>query len=257
MIDKAKLPDTPPVLLRIDGSCWPNPGPMGIGYTIENQAGHILVRVGAEVGQGTNNAAEYNALIAGLRHCIRLGLFNVTVISDSLLVVNQVKGLWAIRDKPLGRLADEAKQLIALMGRVELKHTPREGNTGADELSRQRVFEEPKLPVNKHTNAGHRVKLYDFQAQFIQHWDEMGFRNAYFMGRIFGMDARRVEEVKDGYAWSTWKHLPEFHRYIGLDVDVQLNLFADELSFPAGPRKPTLNHRPVKTLEERINARYE
>jgi ribonuclease HI len=102
---------------------------MGIGYTLELGESRVLVRVGAPIGQGTNNEAEYHALLAGMRHALKLGMWNLRVLSDSLLVVNQVGGQWKVRGK-LAKLHREVVNLRGLFQSFTIAHVYREANTG-------------------------------------------------------------------------------------------------------------------------------
>lgn len=199
--ENTPFPSAPPITLRFDGSCRPNPGPMGIGYVLENQAlePRILVRVGAQIGQGTNNEAEYQALLAGLRHALRLGFWNLDVVSDSLLVVNQIKGAWAVKDKGLARLHREAKLLLSLFPFATLRHTRREGNGAADELSRQMVFEEPTLPpLPVRKTSRHPKLLYEWQAAAIRVWWLGNAPGAGTLSRIFGVPTSAIEQIGYG-----------------------------------------------------------
>lgn len=195
------IPDSVLMTLRFDGACNPNPGPMGIGYTLELDESRILVRVGAPVGQGTNNEAEYHALLAGMRHALKLGMWNLRVVSDSLLVVNQVKGAWKVRDK-LARLHREATNLIRLFNAFSIEHTRREGNTGADELSHQIVFEEPTLLPSPPDNTSRRPKaLTEWQAAALRVWWLRHNPGAGTLARIFGLHSSNVEQIAYGRSY--------------------------------------------------------
>jgi ribonuclease HI len=197
---KAELPRTQTYTLHFDGSCRPNPGPMGIGYEIA--AGGIpVVRVGALVGPGTNNEAEYQALIHALRHALRLGLWTLAVWSDSLLVVNQLRGAWRVKARRLWRLNREASMLLDLFsGPVPIRHTPREGNGAADELSRLLTYAEPDLPrPEKSTRA-----LHDWQAAAINvWWHGRAVRSAGLLSRIFGITPVQVEQIVNGISYKS------------------------------------------------------
>lgn len=197
------LPLSPEAVLRFDGSCSPNPGPMGIGYTLtlggvnDTAGAKPLVRVGAYVGDGTNNIAEYHGLIAGLRHAIRLGLWTLHVRSDSLLVVKQLEGAWKVRDGTLRRLHGEGAALLTLLRGHTLAHVRREENDEADGLSRSITWEEPTLPPIPQPK-GHPRALYGWQAAFIRHHYAAGIRNGYFMGRIFDISPNQADAIGYG-----------------------------------------------------------
>jgi ribonuclease HI len=187
---------------------------MGIGYTIGLGPSSVggqgsvnntlplppLVRVGAQIGEGTNNIAEYHALISGLRHAIRLGLWQGHVQSDSMLVVMQIGGQWKVRDAHLRRLHGEAKALTTLIDIGTFSHIRREDNTEADKLSREMVFEEPALPPTDIVK-GHSRALHSWQAAFVRHHWLAGIRNSYFLGRVFDVAPSQIEAIGNGTAY--------------------------------------------------------
>jgi ribonuclease HI len=197
------LPETPTYLLRFDGSCRPNPGPMGVGYTLEALDAPLsdppLVRVGAQIGRGTNNLAEYNALLHGLRHALRLGMWRLTVESDSRLLVNQIFGSYKVRDRYLARLHREALLLIDCFNRVDISHIRREENGAADELSRSLVNEGPVLPLPDRWPAR---SLLPWQAAALNvWWHNRGVRSSVILGRVFDVQAVQVDQVVEGRAY--------------------------------------------------------
>lgn len=203
------LPAGGAATLHFDGACSPNPGPMGIGYTITEKLEEpgreprVLVRVGAPVGQGTNNRAEYEALLAGLRHALRLGLWRLSVRSDSLLVVNQMKGYWYARDQGLRKLLGEAKVLSTLFHSFDIDHISRTENEAADALSRQMVYEEPDLGPTEMVKGKLRA-LHGWQAAAILHWwHARGAQSSYILARIFNnlVFHQNVEAIVTGASY--------------------------------------------------------
>ncbi len=87
------------------------------------------------LGQGTNNYAEYQALLHCLRRAIRLGCKSIRVYSDSQLLVRQILGEYRVRDPRLKRLREEALELISRFQSFEIKHIPRELNPDANRLA--------------------------------------------------------------------------------------------------------------------------
>jgi ribonuclease HI len=181
---------------------------MGIGYLLSfdedsafasrGQDGgrkpRILARVGSPVGNGTNNEAEYIALITGLRHALRLGLFNLKVSSDSLLVVNQIRGAWKVKGVKLKRLHSEATNLIRAFARFEIEHVRREFNAEADDLSRKLLFEEVELPPLPPSSKNGTKSLYDWQAAAARYWHSIDL-GAGTISRIFGVTRNLVDAV--------------------------------------------------------------
>jgi ribonuclease HI len=193
---------------------------MGIGYVLEHtEMSRVLVRVGAQIGQGTNNEAEYQALLAGMRHALRLGFWDLRVVSDSKLVVEQVDGRWKVKDARLRRLHAEAVLLRGMFRTFELHHTRREGNAVADALSHELVFEEPTLPPlpGKKTSR-HPRALYDWQAAAVRVWWLRDGIGAGVMSRIFGLDAAGIEQIGYGksYLDATFASYPHHMQALGL-----------------------------------------
>lgn len=127
------------ILVRADGAAQGNPGPGGIGYLIEEENGQILASGSAFIGETTNNVAEYRALIAALKRARELGFRRVRVLSDSLLVVQQVNGKWRVRDKSLEPLYAEVSALLAAFEERSVEHVPREENQEADQLAAEAI----------------------------------------------------------------------------------------------------------------------
>jgi len=97
--------------LSTDGGARGNPGPAAYGYVLEAEDGTILDARGEAIGVATNNVAEYRALLAGLEKAVELGLGDVEVVSDSELLVKQMRGEYKIKNEALRELADEAERL--------------------------------------------------------------------------------------------------------------------------------------------------
>jgi ribonuclease HI len=120
--------------LFTDGGARGNPGPAAYGYVLEADDGTVLDAHGEKIGRATNNVAEYRALIAGLEKALELGLVNVTVVSDSELMVKQMRGEYRVKNEALRDLRDEAERLARKLGRVEYTTVRRAENELADRL---------------------------------------------------------------------------------------------------------------------------
>ena len=125
------------VVVWTDGGARGNPGPAGYGAVVATPAGEVLAEVAEGIGWATNNVAEYRGVIAGLRRAKELGARRVRVRADSLLVVNQQKGLWKVKNAGLRPLWAEAARLAGGFDRVTWEHVPRERNRRADALANQ------------------------------------------------------------------------------------------------------------------------
>jgi probable phosphoglycerate mutase len=120
--------------LSTDGGARGNPGPAAYGYVLEAEDGTVLDARGEAIGVATNNVAEYRALLAGLEKAVELGLRDVEVVSDSELLVKQMRGEYKIKNEALRDLADEAERLERQLGRVTYVAVRREHNELADRL---------------------------------------------------------------------------------------------------------------------------
>jgi ribonuclease HI len=119
----------------IDGSCLGNPGKMGIGIVINDPRRPEPLRVGEGCGRGTNNIAEYQALIRALRLCGDLGVKHLQIHSDSELLVKQMNGEYKVRDPKLQELHGEAEELRGEFLTCRIVHIRREQNWDADALA--------------------------------------------------------------------------------------------------------------------------
>jgi len=127
-----------------DGSSHGNPGPSGIGIIILDEVGRVLDKLSKFIGFGTNNEAEYHALIEALRRAIQLDAEKVELYSDSELVVKQVKGIYSVRDEKLKRLHLKCVELLKNFKESEIKYVPRELNAEADELANEAIVKHLK-----------------------------------------------------------------------------------------------------------------
>lgn len=133
----------PELIIYVDGSVEGNPGPGGIGVVIEASDGTPVAAWGEAIGHVTNNQAEYQALLAGLRKARQLGAQAVAVRSDSQLLVRQFLGEYRVKDVKLRPLHEEARRLAARFERFAIEHIPREGNRAADQLANRARLDKP------------------------------------------------------------------------------------------------------------------
>ena len=120
-----------------DGGSRGNPGPSGYGAVIEDSQGRVVARLSQFLGRQTNNYAEYSGLIAVLKWASENGAKSLRVVSDSELMVKQMKGLYKVKSPGLFPLWEEAKRLAARLDRFEMRHTLRGGNQEADRLANE------------------------------------------------------------------------------------------------------------------------
>ena len=125
---------------RIDGGARGNPGPAGIGVLLEEEGG-ARDEYYAYLGITTNNVAEYAALLVLLVRSLRRGATELTIHSDSELLVKQMEGSYRVKNPRLQILHAEARRLRARIPRVILRHVPREENRDADRLANRAMDE--------------------------------------------------------------------------------------------------------------------
>ncbi len=118
-----------------DGGSRGNPGPAGFGAVIENAEGQVVARLSEYLGRQTNNYAEYKGLLAVLGWALANGVRRLRVVSDSELMVRQMKGIYKVKNPGLRPLWEEARQMASRLDGFEMRHTLREGNKEADRLA--------------------------------------------------------------------------------------------------------------------------
>lgn len=119
-----------------DGSAKPNPGEMTIGGWLKDTNGNIIFSFQRDIGQGTNNIAEYSALIELLKEASMKRITEIEIIGDSALVVNQVNGTWKAKDINMKRYRNEVLDRLKLFSKWSLTHVLRKYNSEADSLTR-------------------------------------------------------------------------------------------------------------------------
>jgi ribonuclease HI len=123
------------LIAHIDGGARGNPGPAGYGVVITDQAGHKIATLSEYLGHQTNNYAEYNGLLAALHYALEHGYKALRVISDSELLVRQIKGVYKVKSPSLQELYDRAKELIGKLDWFSIEHVLRGKNREADGLA--------------------------------------------------------------------------------------------------------------------------
>jgi ribonuclease HI len=118
-----------------DGGARGNPGPSGYGVVIQDEAGRKVATLSEYLGHQTNNFAEYQGLIAALEYAVANGHQALKVISDSELLVRQIKGIYKVKNAALQDLHTRAKELIAQLAWFSIGHVLRGHNEEADRLA--------------------------------------------------------------------------------------------------------------------------
>ena len=118
-----------------DGGARGNPGPAGYGVYIVDDKGEMIAELSGSLGTATNNVAEYNGLIAALQWAADRGMSQLAVKGDSLLLIEQMRGNYKVKNEGLKPLYLKARMLVMQIGDVSFEHVPREKNKDADRLS--------------------------------------------------------------------------------------------------------------------------
>lgn len=120
-----------------DGGARGNPGPAGYGVVIKDESGKKVAALSEYLGHQTNNFAEYQGLIAALEYALKHGPKALKLISDSELLVRQIKGIYKVKNAVLQDLHARAKELIAQLQWFSIGHALREHNQEADRLANE------------------------------------------------------------------------------------------------------------------------
>jgi ribonuclease HI len=125
------------LIAHSDGGARGNPGPAGYGVVIQDQSGEKVAHLSEYLGHQTNNFAEYQGLIAALEYALQHGPKALKLISDSELLVRQIKGIYKVKNATLQDLHGRAKELIAQLEWFSIGHALREQNRDADRLANE------------------------------------------------------------------------------------------------------------------------
>ncbi|XP_022734416.1 uncharacterized protein LOC111287976 isoform X2 [Durio zibethinus] len=119
-------------ILEFDGASKGNPGPAGAAAVLRTDAGNVICKLREALGIATCNAAEYRAIILGLKHALKKGYTSISVKGDSKLVCMQMQGLWRVKHEHLSELYEEAQKLKNNFLSFEINHVLRKLNVEAD-----------------------------------------------------------------------------------------------------------------------------
>jgi ribonuclease HI len=125
------------LIAHSDGGARGNPGPAGYGVVIQDESGRKVAHLSEYLGHQTNNFAEYQGLIAALEYALQHGPKALKLISDSELLVRQIKGIYKVKNAVLQDLHGRAKELIAQLEWFTIGHALREQNQDADRLANE------------------------------------------------------------------------------------------------------------------------
>jgi ribonuclease H / adenosylcobalamin/alpha-ribazole phosphatase len=120
--------------LFTDGGARGNPGPAAYAFVLEADDDTVLASEGQAIGVATNNVAEYRALVAGLERAVEIGIDELEVVSDSELLVKQMRGEYRVKNEALQALNRQAAGLAGRLRQVRYTAVRREHNELADRL---------------------------------------------------------------------------------------------------------------------------
>ena len=118
--------------INVDGASRGNPGPSGIGYVVYNSSGQTIEKGGEFIGFATSRMAEYYAMRKGVTRAQELGFKTVRFISDSLMVVNQLNGIFKIKNQDVLLIYRDIQEMASRFDAVSFVHVPRSQNAVAD-----------------------------------------------------------------------------------------------------------------------------
>jgi ribonuclease HI len=125
------------LIAHTDGGARGNPGPSGYGVVIQDSKGNKVAGLSKYLGMQTNNVAEYQALIGALEYAVEHHHPALKVVSDSELMVRQIKGIYKVKEPTLRDLHARASQLISKLEWFQIEHVLRGHNRQADELANE------------------------------------------------------------------------------------------------------------------------
>jgi ribonuclease HI len=123
------------IVAHVDGGARGNPGPAGYGVHIQDAKGETIAELSVYLGHRTNNFAEYSGLLAALDYAVANGHPRIKVVSDSELIVKQIRGEYKVKSPDLKELYDRARGLIRKLEHFEIRHVLRAQNKDADRLA--------------------------------------------------------------------------------------------------------------------------
>ncbi|HME36743.1 MAG TPA: ribonuclease HI family protein [Candidatus Sulfotelmatobacter sp.] len=179
------------LIAHSDGGARGNPGPAGYGVVIKDESGRKVAALSEYLGHQTNNFAEYQGLIAALEYAIQHGPKALKLISDSELLVRQIKGIYKVKNAVLQDLHGRAKELIAQLDWFSIGHAFREQNQEADQLANDAMDEgmgrsvaRAPLPAHSETTASHVATDAFVRGPLVQAHSQLEFEGIVRNGKI-------------------------------------------------------------------------
>jgi ribonuclease HI len=142
------------LIAHVDGGARGNPGPAGYGIVIEDEAGKKIAESSEFLGVRTNNFAEYAGLIAAIAYAVAHQAAGLLVVSDSELLVKQMRGEYKVRAPELQTLHKRAHEMLRGLGWFDIRHVRREQNREADRLANEAMDSGKPGAATKRAPAG-------------------------------------------------------------------------------------------------------
>jgi ribonuclease HI len=189
--------------LFCDGACNPNPGPMGIGVAMIDDDGKLVGSISRALGDGTNNVAEFEAVLAALELARNRGIFSPDIFTDSRLVVEQIAGRYIVSAQHLRALRDRAARDVESLEAM-LAWIPREENTLADRLSKRALAPDVLPSLDVVTAQFGRVKQFlgsenamrDVTLAVLEHLEnEPELAEEVLLAARFGYNGKDTEQI--------------------------------------------------------------
>jgi phosphoglycerate dehydrogenase-like enzyme/ribonuclease HI len=157
--------------MRVDGACYPNPGNMGIGIVIYRD-GVLVKKISEAIGYGTNNIAEYKALIRGLEEVKKINTERIDVYCDSQLVVKQLNRKYKVKNKGIIPLFNKVNEICqTIPGKIYFIWDRRDNNFVADGLAKKALTEEE---INKRKKVAKDVRVEKKDGYFLARSSKSG-----------------------------------------------------------------------------------
>jgi ribonuclease HI len=141
------------IIAFIDGGARGNPGPAGYGVYIRDSKGGVVAELSKFLGVQTNNVAEYSGLVAALEFAFQNGYKNVQVVSDSELLVKQMRGQYKVNSPDLKPLHERARTMSRKLESFDIRHVLRAQNKDADRLANHAMDEGMGRPTSASSSA--------------------------------------------------------------------------------------------------------
>ena len=251
------------IKIYTDGASRGNPGPSAFAFIFVDEFGRILKEYSEYAGIGTNNETEYKALISALRAAKQFSN-EVECFSDSMLIVNQMRGIWRIKHPNMKPLWREAAALKDTFQSISFSHVPRTNTyiQKVDELANQaldKVNEKHFEQIEK----SERIQTNFVNKEFtVKSNNDEGFYEkesriypGYMTGSEYGRERNRLDTMVKGFLkWNPNKKVSETENFI-IEIDTKnKNIYLQEKNIVADcPFKISIKFNEVNDIIKQLN----